>query len=170
MAARHRFRVVAGLLLLAAAAGGCSGGGGEGSSSASGTAGIKGPTTYNPVQVGSAASRELGRAAPFKAAGELPFVGPHVIKTADVNLQVARDKFHDAFHASQIVAARYGGFVVSSSVAGHRSRSGTVVIRVPADRFEQALGDLEDLGRIQHERISARACATSWPRNAFSCA
>jgi len=75
-----------------------------------------------------------------------------VIKTAQVSVVVGRDTFADAFELASEVAARYGGFVQSSSTEG--GRSGRLVMRVEAASFDAALGDLRDLGRVESESIN----------------
>lgn len=74
-----------------------------------------------------------------------------VIKTAQVSVVVGRDTFADVFELASEVAARYGGFVQSSSTEG--GRSGRLVMRVEAASFDAALRDLRDLGRVESEAI-----------------
>lgn len=81
-------------------------------------------------------------------------VGPHIVKTAELSLEVRKGSFGDAFDRASLVAGRYGGFVSSSSVQGAKSRSGTLVLRVPAASFDQALADLRALGEVEHQAIS----------------
>lgn len=88
------------------------------------------------------------------AVGEIPMIGPHVVKTASLDLLVGKDGFEEAFEQAQLVAGRYGGFVVSSSSHGTRIRSGNLVLRVPNESFERALADLRDLGRVEGESVS----------------
>lgn len=88
------------------------------------------------------------------ALGEVPMVGPHIVKTASLDLLVGKDGFEEAFERAQLVAGKYGGFVVSSSSRGTRVRSGELVLRVPAASFERALADLRDLGRVEGESVS----------------
>ncbi|HXF72283.1 MAG TPA: DUF4349 domain-containing protein [Actinomycetota bacterium] len=86
--------------------------------------------------------------------GEVPMVGPRIVKTADLHLLVGKGGFQDAFEEAQLVAGKYGGFVVSSSSHGTRVRSGSLLLRVPNASFERALADLRDLGRVEGESIS----------------
>jgi hypothetical protein len=88
------------------------------------------------------------------AVGEIPMVGPHIVKTASLDLLVGKGGFEEAFERAQLVAGRYGGFVVSSSSRGTRVRSGSLVLRVPNESFERALADLRDLGRVEGESVS----------------
>lgn len=79
-------------------------------------------------------------------AGELPVIAPKVIKTARVRVEVKRGGFLDALQEATTVAGTYGGFVVSSSAEGEKARRGSLVIRVPADRFEAALAETTTWG------------------------
>jgi hypothetical protein len=99
-----------------------------------------------PAQVGEP---ELG-----VVGGELPVIGPKVIKTASVRVEVARGGFSDALGEATAVAGKYGGFVLSSALEGEKARRGSLVIRVPAERFELALADIRDLGTLNRERVS----------------
>jgi uncharacterized protein DUF4349 len=86
--------------------------------------------------------------------GDLPIIGPKVIKTARVRIEVKRGGFLDALQEATTVAGTYGGFVVSSSVEGEKARRGSLVIRVPADRFEMALADIHNLGTVDWETVA----------------
>lgn len=90
-------------------------------------------------------------------AGDLaqsPPVGPSVIKTATVDLEVARDGLQEATRDSISIAGRFGGFVLSTSTQEDRHSSASVTLRVPADSFERALAELEGLGDVKAEQIS----------------
>jgi Domain of unknown function (DUF4349) len=87
---------------------------------------------------------------------EAPAVGPSVIKTADVELEVDRDGLEQAVRDGIATAGRFGGFVLSTSMQEESRGSATVVLRIPADNFERALAELEDLGKVDGEIISGR--------------
>lgn len=80
-------------------------------------------------------------------------VGPKVIKTAEVSLEVRDGAFQNAFSQAQQVARRYGGFVTASATSGQAARSGQMTLRVPAAGFEAALGELHALGRVRSEQV-----------------
>lgn len=84
----------------------------------------------------------------------LPEIGPSVIRTARIAVEVKGGGFGAAFDTASLVAGRYGGFVQSSSTAGTDLRTGELVLRVPADRFDEALTDLRALGTVQQQAIS----------------
>ena len=86
--------------------------------------------------------------------GEVPVAGPSVIKTAEVDVVVGRGMFDDAFGDATLIAGRYGGFVTSSTETGSRAKRGSLTLRVPAERFEQALADVRGLGEVRSQTIS----------------
>lgn len=149
--------VVVGLVLLASAAG-CSSGTGDTASGSTGGGSSQGKSSGGAVRTtpeGAPASLHDAAPAPMgrPSAADLPSVGPSVIKTATLDVSVGTDIQHSVQQAVAI-AGRYGGFVSSSSLESGQSRSGTVVLRVPADRFEIALADLEALGDVRRENVS----------------
>ena len=91
-------------------------------------------------------------------AGSLPApdIGPKVIKTADVEIEVARDEVEAAVRDSISTAGRFGGFVISTSLEGEGAGTATVVVRVPAESFERALTALEELGEVDGEHITGQ--------------
>lgn len=103
---------------------------------------------------GVSTSSNGGTAADIDLAA--PEAGPDVIKTADLELELERDGLQKAVRDSISVAARFGGFVLSTSTEGEGAGSGTVVIRVPAESFEDALTALEGLGNVESETVSGR--------------
>ncbi|HZJ50929.1 MAG TPA: DUF4349 domain-containing protein [Actinomycetota bacterium] len=102
-------------------------------------------------------SVELGYAkAGGQTAARLPTVGPSVIKTGYLKLTVGEDGFSEATQDAVALAGRYSGFVLSTSIEGQDSRSGTLVIRVPSDRFEEFVNEVKDLGEVRSESISGQ--------------
>ncbi len=90
----------------------------------------------------------------FGVGSDVPAVGPTVIKTADLAVEVERDGVGDAMASTTDIAARHGGFVVRSTRSGEESRRGSVTVRIPSDRFEAALGEVRALGTVQRETVS----------------
>ena len=86
--------------------------------------------------------------------GESPSVGPSVIKTAHIDLEVAKDGLQEATRSSISIASRFGGFVLATATNDDRKASATVTLRIPADSFERALAELEGLGDVKGEQIS----------------
>jgi hypothetical protein len=87
---------------------------------------------------------------------QVPTLGPRIVKTAAVTVEVRADAFDQRFQQATLLASRYGGFVASSSTTDSRHRSGTIVIRVPAAQFDVAIGDLRRLGSVKKEELSGQ--------------
>jgi hypothetical protein len=129
------------------------GGGGGGSptqaKAASGRAVAAGPAFD---AVGGESGSGGGGSAPEASSGSiggLPPIGPAVVKTATLRVQVPKGSFDDEFGRAMRVAGRYGGYVQSSSTSGTRVHSGSLTIRVPSSSFELAMTDLSGLGVVQ---------------------
>ena len=70
-------------------------------------------------------------------------------------MRVGRHGFTRAFDDAAAVAARYQGFVASSSTdsGGSDGASGSLTVRVPAASFDNARRDLRALGKVETESI-----------------
>jgi Domain of unknown function (DUF4349) len=86
----------------------------------------------------------------------LPAIGPSVIKTARVDIEVKTDTFQDSFDEASDIARAHGGFVLSSQTAGDDSKRGRIVIRVPSTEFERAMSDARALGKIKGEEVAGQ--------------
>lgn len=141
------FVVLAGLVGAA-----CGGGGGS-----TGAAASPGMGVAAPAASGGGADSEAG-SPPDSGKGAMPAgaLAPRVVKTASVDVRVKDGSFDVRFQEATQVAARFGGFVMSSQTSEARHRSGVLVIRIPVDQFEVALGALKDLGRVASERVSGQ--------------
>jgi hypothetical protein len=82
--------------------------------------------------------------------------GQSVIKYGDLGVVVEVGTFDAALEEATAVAARYGGFVVSTSVSGGERKSGYVSIRVRAADFDRAMADLRGLGDVESESVSGQ--------------
>ena len=79
---------------------------------------------------------------------------PRIVRTADVRVKVAEGGFGAAFDRVASVAAANGGFVSSSSTGSvDDARSGTLTVRVPADRFDNVRLTLNELGDVESQSI-----------------
>ena len=78
-----------------------------------------------------------------------------IIRIADIKVEVTN--VSESAERVKDVAKRYDGLIQSSSVyAGIQNRySGTVVIRVPAERFDDALADIVAIGRVLSSSVTA---------------
>ncbi len=86
----------------------------------------------------------------------LPPLGQAVVKTADLTVEVAKGTFADAFDTAALVAGRFGGYVEASSMAGAKSTTGTLTLRVPSARFDEAMSELRALGTVKQEAVSGQ--------------
>lgn len=98
----------------------------------------------------------LGDDAPRpSSAARLPRFGPSVIKNATIDIGLPKDEVGDAMNEAVAIAGRHGGFVHSSS-SGRSDTRGSLTMRVPSQKFEIALSELEDLGSVRSEHISGQ--------------
>ena len=89
-----------------------------------------------------------------RLAMDIPSIGPSVIKTADLDLEVEHDGFQDSFQAVVNIAQAKGGFVLSSQTSGDESRSGSITVRIPQENFESALSQINELGDVTDKKVS----------------
>jgi hypothetical protein len=66
-----------------------------------------------------------------------------IIRDGRIGIVVPDNKFGDAVGDLTFIAEKHGGFIISSST--NNDRSGTFVLRIPAKKFDRALGDIRDL-------------------------
>lgn len=74
------------------------------------------------------------------------------MKTASLRIAVKRGEFDATIDEAGSIAAGLGGFVVSSSASqGSEKRlvRGTVVVRVPARSYDEAIESLRSLGKVE---------------------
>jgi hypothetical protein len=123
---------------------------------AAGAAGATGATGVEPRAPAGGAGPTGASAGGVQLVSDVPPLGPNVIKTGHLVIEVERGGFDDAFDRASVVAGSYGGFVESSSSQGVKHRSGRLTIRVPAASFEDALHDLRGLGTVERQSIMGR--------------
>lgn len=128
-------------------------GGGSGGSRSAMAASEEG---YTLDQSGASGAAAMGASGNVVGAAALPGVGPSVIKTADISVEVDEGAFRDAVRDGIAIARRYGGFVLETDIQDQKLGLGSVVLRVPAENFEAALDDMHELGKLKSENISGR--------------
>lgn len=130
-------------------------GGGEEPASAAAMPGeVEAGTTgavVDEAAVRDAADASVGSVAELPGPPEL---GSAVVRTATLQVEVGEDGFSQAFDTATLIAGKYGGYVASSTTAGTEVRRGDLLIRVPSDRFNEALRDLRALGTVQRQELS----------------
>jgi hypothetical protein len=111
--------------------------------------------SYDAGAPGSGANTGGGGGSDRATDSGLPDLGLSVIKTATVSLEVDDDELQETLQNATSSAEKYGGFVVSTSVTDDEDNpTGSIVVRVPATRFGDALADLESLGKVASESVS----------------
>ncbi len=146
---------------LVGAAAGCANGAGSSAGGAGGGAVAAKAASRAPAAgavLGVATSHAGGTAhQPAAARADAPAPVPSaVIKTATLDLRVRHGRFGDAMTAATNLALRFGGYVSRQTSFGTRVHDGTLVMRVPARRFERAREAVEKLGRPTNEVVSGR--------------
>jgi Domain of unknown function (DUF4349) len=81
-------------------------------------------------------------------------IGPKVIKTARLRIEVDDGAFQSAFDRAESVADRFDGFITRSATSGQEARAGQLTLRVPATDFEAALRELKSIGMLRSEAVS----------------
>jgi hypothetical protein len=97
---------------------------------------------------GGGSSRQVDAAA----SSAVPEVGPQIIQNGSLRLAIAHGHFEDVVDEARTVAGSFGGFVVSSTASQGTERrlvAGTLVIRIPAQSYNEALARLRHLGKVE---------------------
>ncbi|CAN5565396.1 DUF4349 domain-containing protein [soil metagenome] len=89
-------------------------------------------------------------------ASDSVFGSPKVIKNGQVELRVERDTFGDSVDEVILLARRFGGAVQSTAIDDSGEGRGTVIVRVPSDRFEDTLTELGDIGRLESQYVDTQ--------------
>ena len=134
------------------------GGSSNNASSALPTAGFGGAGASSaPAAPGGEAGRSGGSiGGTFLGDSGVPGIGPKIVKQASISVQITKGSFTDRFQQAVSIAGAFGGFVESSEATVGRFRTGSLVIRVPADRFEATLAKLKGLGSVRAATLSGQ--------------
>jgi hypothetical protein len=151
---RRKLTLCAGALAVVALIGACSGSDREESAALRAAEGGQGGGTDDMAFAPDSGGRNNFGTAHGALDSTLPPVGPAVIKTADVTVEVDEGDLQDAVRRIVAVARAHGGFVLSTSVEDEGARSGTIVVRIPSDAFEDALADAEEVGDVTREQVA----------------
>jgi hypothetical protein len=144
------------VVLAAVAVAGCSSGGEEGG----GAAGVTGDLEAGAGAARSAVAGEVTGADKALPSSQpnvtgVPEIGPQIVQTSSVRLSVQRGRFDETVDEARSIAAGLAGFVVSSSASqgsGQRLVRGTLVLRIPARNYAEAMKALASLGRVEARR------------------
>ena len=142
-------------VLAAGAVAGCSSGNEEGAAGSTSGSGEAVAPAADVAEDAFGTGRKVGgggSASPAQVRSSLPEVGPQIVKTASLRVSVKRGDFDATIDEAGSIAAGLGGFVVSSSASqGSEQRlvRGTIVVRVPARSYDDAIGSLRALGKVE---------------------
>jgi hypothetical protein len=144
------------VVLAAVAVAGCSSGGEEGG----GAAGVTGDLEAGAGAARSAVAGEVTGADKALPSSQpnvtgVPEIGPQIVQTSSVRLSVQRGRFDETVDEARSIAAGLAGFVVSSSASqgsAQRLVRGTLVLRIPARNYAEAMKALASLGRVEARR------------------
>lgn len=124
------------------------------------TAAAFGPAAPKVAQASGAGGGTASADAATSGAPPLPagLTDAKVVKTASLEVEVAEGRFGAAFSKVPTIAAAHGGFVASStssvaSPSGDDHAAGSLVLRIPADRFDAARQELSRLGKVRSEQL-----------------
>jgi hypothetical protein len=141
------------LVVLAAVAGtGCSSGGEDGGGAAGATIGDEAGGAARSAVAGEVTGADEALSSPQRNVSGVPEIGPQIVQTSSVRLAVRRGRFDETVDEARSIAAGLGGFVVSSSASqgsGERLVRGTLVLRIPAKSYADAMKSLAGLGRVE---------------------
>jgi Domain of unknown function (DUF4349) len=77
-----------------------------------------------------------------------------IVRDGSLTVVIPDGTFDDRFGQAVHIADRYGGFVLSQSTEG--SDSGSLVLRIPAQRFDLAMGAIGDLGSTDSSHVTGK--------------
>ena len=83
-------------------------------------------------------------------------IGPLIVKTAELSVQVKRGTFDHAYEQASVVADHFHGYIEASSTSGDTTRSGMLRIRIPAGQFDTAVASLRAVGHVDSQSVSGR--------------
>ncbi len=146
--------VVAGLIGLLATNGGLGSSADQKAAAASTTP--VGRTSFGNLSGASGATGASGEAARPLARSPVTRTDDvsKIIRDGSMSIQLEKDGFSAGFAAVTRIAQNNGGFVLSSQIRGQRR--GTLVLRIPAKRFDDAMLALRDVGVVQAQSVSGR--------------
>ena len=110
-----------------------------------------GGASADAVTIGEGGA-SASKAAPVAAAvGQLGApVGPKVVRTGSIEVEVGRHRFGDASSRLQVIATGAGGFVSASETSSlDGDPHGSITLRVPVASFDSVLDRVAKLGTVR---------------------
>jgi len=106
------------------------------------------------------ASVNVGAVTEEAASSDFPFGAPPapadmVIRSGTASIQV--DSIEPALAAVRALALRVGGYIANTQIQGGdgQLRLATLEVKMPAARFEEALGGLQPIGKVEAVNVTA---------------
>jgi hypothetical protein len=143
------------VVLAAVAAAGCSSGGEDGGSAAGGTGEFDAGGAVRSAVAGTLTGADKALPSSLGDVSGVPEIGPQIVQTSSVRLSVQRGRFDETVDEARSIADGLAGFVVSSSASqgsAQRLVRGTLVLRIPARNYAEAMKALATLGRVESRR------------------
>ena len=143
------------VVLASVAAAGCSSGGEDGGSAAGVTGEFDGGGAVRSAVEGTLTGADKALPSSQGDVSGVPEIGPQIVQTSSVRLSVQRGRFDETVDEARSIAAGLAGFVVSSSASqgsAQRLVRGTLVLRIPARNYAEAMKALASLGRVEARR------------------
>ncbi|MGH2830870.1 MAG: DUF4349 domain-containing protein, partial [Actinomycetota bacterium] len=111
-----------------------------------------------PVPAPTAGAPALG--VPNTAGAPVPGLPDRIIKTGAIGLEVKEGTFDQAWSKVVQAAVRFGGYVAgsdrgSTTIDDDERPYGSITLRIPARRFEEALVALRSLGKVTGDESSS---------------
>lgn len=163
---RRTLTVAFATLLLAAACGrareGRAGAGAPAADSVGTSMKVMAPAPFATGIAAEAARADIAAPAPATPADATPIIDRDdiapamIIRTGRATIQA--DSLPIALAAVRRLAAGVGGYVANTTIdeGGDRPHSGTLEVKMPADRFDDALAGLRPIGKVEDVNVSAQ--------------
>lgn len=99
---------------------------------------------------------DAGRDESFKAIAQPTAASSMIIRTGYAGIEV--DSLDAAIARVRALAQRVGGFVANTSVQSGRDqlRSASLEVKIPSERFDEALAGLSPIGKVESVNVSAQ--------------
>lgn len=78
-----------------------------------------------------------------------------IIRTGSVSIET--DKYDDAENKINDVVKKYNGFIANSksTVNSSGNKSGTITVKVPADKYDALISEVSKIGKVMNQNIQA---------------
>jgi hypothetical protein len=125
-------------------------------------AGVVGGVQFGDAPAATAVSSEARPDAPPTAPNPSQSIYPGpataamIIRTGEAFIEV--DKVDPAVLKVRQLAAQVGGYIANSSISGGRDqiRQATIELKIPATKYEQAVGSLATIGKVETVNSTAQ--------------